>query len=116
MDKIPEKVLVTSDMWTSIHKREAYLNIIIYYINSTCYFLLDIIPFQGYHTEKNMAIEIQKVLYEFNLKYRILGFTIDKASSIIACNKIIMNKLSCNLENHDFNHYRCVVHILNFVA
>ena len=119
MNKISKKVLVTSNMWIFTHTRKTYLNITIYYVNSIWklyHFLFDIISFQGHYTEKNIAIKIQKFLYEFNFKHRILGFTTNNASSMIACDKIIMDNLSYNSENHDFNHYRYVIHIFNFIA
>jgi len=119
LEKIPGKVSLTSDMWTSTHTQEAYLSITVHYINSSwelCHFLLDIIPFSKSHTAENMATEILKILKEFNLEKKVLGFTTDNASSMIACSKIIIDNLLVNSDNSSFNHNRCTAHILNLVA
>jgi hypothetical protein len=63
-----------------------------------------------------MAIEIMKILKEFNLEKKVLGFTTDNATSMIACSRIIMDDLSHNSDNFSFNHNRCTAHILNLVA
>lgn len=119
LNKIPGKVSLTSDMWTSMHTNEAYLGITIHYINiewKLCHFLLDIIPFQDKHTGENMAKEILQILHEFNLENKILGLTTDNASSMIKCGKIIKQELIQTSGNNNFNHYRCAAHILNLAA
>src|SRR5207245_6492804 len=83
LQKIPEKVSFTADMWTSTLSSEAYLGLTIHYIDQNWThrrFLLDIIPFKTRHTGINMASAINNVLNEFNLTGKALALTTDNKS------------------------------------
>src|SRR6266542_1745459 len=110
---IPEKVGLTTDIWSTI-KNEGFLGITIHYINENWilkHFTLDIFQFKGSHTGEAIAKEIYKVLVEFGLENKTISLTTDNASNMVACAKILESKFE-----HTFIHYRCVAHILNIIV
>ncbi len=118
LNNIPEKILITSNMWTSTYTNEAYLGITVHYINSTWklyHFLFDITLFQTQYTGKNMITKIQRVLLIFNLEHKVLELITDNASSMIAYGRIMKQELSL-ISNNDFNHYQYAAHVLNLAA
>jgi len=116
--RIPGKVSLTADMWTS-RNFEAFLGVTIHYVDSNWkmqHFLLDIIPFNGRHMGINMADAINNLLAEFNIKDKVLALTTDNESAMIVCGRLIAKELQYEFDNIEFSHYRCATHMLNLAA
>ncbi|GES76749.1 zinc finger BED domain-containing protein RICESLEEPER 2-like [Rhizophagus clarus] len=100
LQKIPGKVFFTADMWTLTLSSEAYLSLIIHYIDQNWilqHFLLDIIPFKTRHTGINMVTEITKVLDEFKLVGKAMAITTDNESAMLEI--LDVQKLIAKIKN-----------------
>ena len=85
LSKLPDKIALTTDMWTSI-KKEAFMGVTIHYVNEQWKlqsFLLDIIHFTTRHTGINMVNALISLLEEFQLSSKVIGITTDNASAMI---------------------------------
>jgi hypothetical protein len=119
LKRIPGKVSLTSDIWTSTLTTEVFLGLSIHYIDDEWilrHFLLDIIPFKVRHTGINIAEHIITVLNEFELMNKILGLTTDNESAMVVCGREIANQIQQDFNSLIFRHYRCSAHILNLGA
>ncbi|CAB4424695.1 unnamed protein product [Rhizophagus irregularis] len=56
------------------------------------------------------------VLREFGLAEKTLALTTDNASSMVSCDKFIVEELENEFRNLDFAHYRCAAHVLNLAV
>jgi len=119
LNTIPGKLSLTADMWTSTFNNDAYLGLIIHYVDNNWklqHFLLDIISFTIRHTGINIANTIKSVLAEFNILEKTLALIIDNESAMLVCEKTIAKELAVKLDNQFFQHYRYFAHILNLAA
>ncbi|GES91264.1 zinc finger BED domain-containing protein RICESLEEPER 2-like [Rhizophagus clarus] len=119
VDKIPGKVSLTSDMWTSMLNNNSFLGLTIHFIDQEWnmqHFLLDIISFNDRHNTINITNTIMSVLAEFKIKEKVLALTTDNATTMLAVGRSIAEKLDDDGINSTFGHYRCAAHILNLAA
>lgn len=119
LEKIPGKVSLTCDMWTSTLNNNSFLGLTIHYINKEWqlkHFLLDIISFNERHTANNITDAILSVLTEFSLKEKMLAITTDNATTMLAVGRLIAGKLEYDVVNSTFGNYRCAAHIINLAA
>ncbi|GBC05963.1 hypothetical protein RclHR1_06530003 [Rhizophagus clarus] len=119
IDKIPGKVSLTSDMWTSTLNNNSFLGLTIHFIDQEWkmqHFLLDIISFNERHNTINITNEIISTLAEFKIKEKVLALTTDNATTMLAVGRSIAEKLDDDVMNSTFGHYRCTAHILNLAA
>jgi BED zinc finger len=119
IDKIPGKVSLTCDMWTSTLTNSSFLGLTIHYVNKDWqfkHFLLDIISFNERHTANNITDAILSVLNEFNLKEKILALTTDNATTMMSVGRLLTGRLEYEAINSTFGNYRCAAHIINLAA
>ncbi|GBB83187.1 hypothetical protein RclHR1_00010069 [Rhizophagus clarus] len=119
VDKIPGKVSLTSDMWTSMLNNNSFLGLTIHFIDQEWnmqHFLLDIISFNDRHNTINITNTIMSVLAEFKIKEKVLALTTDNATTMLAVGRSIAEKLDDDGINSTFGHYCCAAHILNLAA
>jgi hypothetical protein len=96
IDKIPGKVSLTSDMWTSTLNNNSFLGLTIHFIDQEWkmqHFLLDIISFDERHNTINITNAIMSVLAEFKIKEKVLALTTDNATTMLAVGRSISEKL-----------------------
>jgi len=113
-NEFSNKVALTTDFWTSL-KFENFMAITIHFIDNNWklqHFVLDIFQFKGSHTGKNIADKIYDLLEEFGIKTKTIALTTDNAANMISAANYLQDKLILN----NFNHYRCIAHILNLVV
>src|SRR5207244_2232275 len=114
LEKIPGKVSLTCDMWTSTLNNNSFLELTIHYINKEWqlkHFLLDIISFNERHTANNITDAILSVLTEFSLKEKVLGITTDNATTMLAVGRLIAESLEYDIVNSTFENYRYAAHM-----
>ena len=119
VEKIPGKVSLTCDMWTSTLTNNSFLGLTIHYINKEWqlrHFLLDIISFNERHTANNITDTIMSVLNEFRIKEKILAITTDNATTMMSVGRLITGRLEYEVINSTFGYYRCAEHIINLAA
>ncbi|CAI2165834.1 7041_t:CDS:1 [Funneliformis geosporum] len=119
IDKIPGKVSLTSDMWTSALTDNYFLDLTIHFIDKEWqhqHFLLDIISFNDHHAAINITDAIVSILTEFNIKEKVLALTTDNEDTMLTVGRLVFKKLECDIKNPVFKHYRCAAHILNSAA
>src|SRR6266496_5325874 len=87
-------------MWISTINQEAFLGLIIYYVDSDwnlCNFLLDIVLFAIKHSGVNIAQEIMHILGEFNISNRILALMTDNDFAMLSCGNEITAAFNDNI-------------------
>ncbi|XP_051170278.1 uncharacterized protein LOC127287402 [Leptopilina boulardi] len=70
-------------------------------------------PSEGEHAGRDIAAVFYKAINEFNIKEKILGITVDNASS----NTTFMWELTFLMDfDHENQHFRCYAHIINLAV
>lgn len=111
----------TMDMWTS-NQNKSYMCITVHWIDDTWKMQKRIIKFmhvEGHHSGSNMCKEFYDSIVDWNLDRRLVGLTLDNASSNDVCVKGVilkLRKISPLICDGIFFHVRCFNHILNLVA
>ena len=108
------KVSLTIDMWTSISAL-GILAITIHYINDSWqfeHFVLDVSYIPSPHDALTIKNAVLKITDELNITSRLIGITTDNEAKMLAA----VRKIKENLELPNFQHYRCMAHILNLVV
>ena len=113
------RISLAADAWTSPNKL-AFLAIVAYWVSDNWQMEEVLIGFEeikGSHTGANMAGIINKVLAEYGIQDRILGFTTDGASN----NKILTQALNNPLGSLSIewspieNHIPCMAYVVQLI-
>lgn len=113
------KISIAVDAWTSPNKI-AFLAIAGYWITDDWELkevLLGFEQIHGAHTGENMARIIGRVLKDYGIESRLLGFTSDSASNNTTLTRALadaLNQLSIDW-NCEHNHIPCMAHVVQLI-
>ena len=114
--KLPSKVSITFDLWTS-PSNIPFNGIKIHYIDKDWVLhadTLDFVKFSYLHTKEAINNEIKKLLNEYGLLKKILGITTDNASNMIKFYDLFYNDVK--LINKNVMRFGCGAHIINLAV
>lgn len=114
LGSINHKLSATTDIWTAPNQ-DSFMAITVHWIDDSWKLhniLLDFVSVPGIHTGERLAQEFTEVLELWNLRYKILGITLDSASNNA--------KMTDYLEESGIldigNHHKCFAHALNLAC
>ena len=77
------------------------------------HFLLDLIHFEHHHTGIKTKEKLLQLIDEMNLNGKILSLTTDNDATMVLCGKNMITEFGETWNDKEFQHFRCVAHVLN---
>jgi Protein of unknown function (DUF 659) len=104
-----DAITLTTDSWTS-PTTENYIAVTAHYITldfqlGSC--LLECVRYTDRHTHENLAIELRRVIQEWEIQGKVFVIVTDNAKNITA---------AVNLMKNEVTHWPCFAHTLNLVV
>ncbi len=116
----PQRVSIALDAWSS-PQRVAYLGVLVYWIDNKFQFrehLIGFTPLDIEHTDRQLTIELMKILENYGIKDKLFGVVTDNASN----NSTLKDELEKAMSRREFrwdrtqNSINCLAHVINLVA
>ncbi|XP_073221462.1 zinc finger BED domain-containing protein RICESLEEPER 2-like [Cicer arietinum] len=121
LETLPQRVAITSDMWTASNKKRGYIDVTAHYIDENWDLQSQILRFiyvPAPHTSERLCNALVECLMDWNIDTKLFTITLDNCSTNDAMIENIKNKLQLNtlLKDGALLHMRCCAHILNLIV
>ena len=112
---IPKKIALTTDVWTSMKQKIAYLGITAHFLQdfklqSVC---LCVKKISGSHSGEALAESIHQTISSFNIVEKIITITTDNGANIVKACDILNSDKYAGLH---FKRIPCFAHLLNLIV